>query len=70
MPDAGASTRQHESHAAAGIASTRQRQTLPQRHGPSVELQIGAGIVGIKSDNEARTVDTAIAVEGLRRRRR
>src|SRR5476651_539702 len=55
--------------AAARIARARKCQALGQRHRPSVELQMRAGIVLEKSDNELGLVGAAIALERLRRYR-
>jgi len=52
---------------AAGIARARQRQPFLKRHRVAIQLQMRAGIILEKSDDELRAIGAAIVLElGLR----
>src|ERR1700760_1198063 len=61
-----AGLRDRERNALARIARARPVPALAQRHGPAVDLQMRAAIVGVKGGDEAGAVGAMIAPESLR----
>ena len=56
--------------AAARIARPGQAEASGKRHGPAIDLQMGALVVFEERDDELRAVRAAVALEALCPRRR